>query len=318
MPKGPKRNVPAPRSSSEPKTLGASKRGTHSQSIAPSGATRAPVWQSERNAYSAIGGNGDGAAALCGAAAWAPAPSTVEVIPRWPWFGCLSSRASGRPTESVEGERGGHHPVWMKWRLGPSAPVTEGSVDAARVGARALHRPVDRLEVDGVVEIVLLRLADTLDVEVVDEQELLVDVRGLKKAEPGRSPDTRATPERCAADGMTADGVAGDDPSLGSGGGCREDRVPQVAVVVVGPDVETGIVPRGGRAPGCDLDDGVDVVGHRVLAHEIREQAVVARRETEAAARRVEHEPVVASALGVDLLDARQEDLVVGVLGGQV
>ena len=46
--------------------LGASNRGTHSQSIAPSGAISAPVWQSERNAYSAIGGNGDGAAALCG------------------------------------------------------------------------------------------------------------------------------------------------------------------------------------------------------------------------------------------------------------
>ena len=44
--------------------LGASNEGTHSQSIAPSGATSAPVWQFERNAYSAIGGNGDGAAAL--------------------------------------------------------------------------------------------------------------------------------------------------------------------------------------------------------------------------------------------------------------
>ena len=65
MPNGPSRNVPASRSSSEPNTLGESKRGTHSQSIAPSGATSAPVWQSERNAYSAIGGNGDGAAALC-------------------------------------------------------------------------------------------------------------------------------------------------------------------------------------------------------------------------------------------------------------
>jgi hypothetical protein len=33
-----------------PNTLGASKRGTHSQSIAPSGATSAPVWQSDRKA----------------------------------------------------------------------------------------------------------------------------------------------------------------------------------------------------------------------------------------------------------------------------
>src|SRR3954469_22211234 len=64
MPNGPSRNEPPARSSSEPKTLGESKRGTQSQSIAPSGATKAPVWQFERNAYSAIGGNGDGAAAL--------------------------------------------------------------------------------------------------------------------------------------------------------------------------------------------------------------------------------------------------------------
>src|SRR4051795_3511071 len=48
--------------------LGASKRGTHSQPIAPSGATSAPVWQSDRNAYSAIGGEGGGGAALGGAA----------------------------------------------------------------------------------------------------------------------------------------------------------------------------------------------------------------------------------------------------------
>src|SRR3954454_1356681 len=64
MPNGPRRNEPAARSSSEPKTLGESNWGTQSQSIAPSGATKAPVWQFERNAYSAIGGNGDGAAAL--------------------------------------------------------------------------------------------------------------------------------------------------------------------------------------------------------------------------------------------------------------
>jgi hypothetical protein len=47
-----------------PKTLGESKRGTLSQPIPPSAAMSAPVWQFERNAYSAIGGNGDGAAAL--------------------------------------------------------------------------------------------------------------------------------------------------------------------------------------------------------------------------------------------------------------
>src|SRR5436305_4717324 len=66
MPNGPNRKDPAPRSRRVPNTLGESNRGTHSQSMLPSGATNAPVWQFERNAYSAIGVNGDGAAALCG------------------------------------------------------------------------------------------------------------------------------------------------------------------------------------------------------------------------------------------------------------
>ena len=65
-PNGPNRKPPASRSSRLPNTLGASNRGAHSQSIAPSGAIRAPVWQSEMKAYSAIGGNGDGAAAVRG------------------------------------------------------------------------------------------------------------------------------------------------------------------------------------------------------------------------------------------------------------
>src|SRR4051794_16864353 len=64
MPNGANRKVPASRSSRLAKMLGESKRGTHSQSTEPSGATRAPVWQSDRKAYSAMGGNGDGAAAL--------------------------------------------------------------------------------------------------------------------------------------------------------------------------------------------------------------------------------------------------------------
>ena len=50
IPNGPSRKEPAPRSSSVPNTLGESKRGTQSQSIAPSGATSAPVWQLDRNA----------------------------------------------------------------------------------------------------------------------------------------------------------------------------------------------------------------------------------------------------------------------------
>src|SRR3954451_8650584 len=53
------RNVPASRSSMAPKTLGPSKRGRHIHSTAPDGATSAHVSQSERKAYSAIGGKGE-------------------------------------------------------------------------------------------------------------------------------------------------------------------------------------------------------------------------------------------------------------------
>src|SRR5262249_30874690 len=56
---GPTRNEPAPRSSRLPNTDGESEAGRHSQSTDPSGATSAPVWQLDRNPYSAMGGNGD-------------------------------------------------------------------------------------------------------------------------------------------------------------------------------------------------------------------------------------------------------------------
>ena len=50
MPYGPSRMNPAWRSSRLPKTLGESNAGKQSQSIAPSAATSAPVWQFDRNA----------------------------------------------------------------------------------------------------------------------------------------------------------------------------------------------------------------------------------------------------------------------------
>ena len=50
IPNGPNRKKPASRSRRLPKTLGESKVGMQSQSIAPSGATSAPVWQFDRNA----------------------------------------------------------------------------------------------------------------------------------------------------------------------------------------------------------------------------------------------------------------------------
>src|SRR5437870_12036313 len=57
-PSGPSRNIPASRSRIAPNTLGESKRGRHSHSTLPLGATSAQVAQSERQAYSALGGNG--------------------------------------------------------------------------------------------------------------------------------------------------------------------------------------------------------------------------------------------------------------------
>jgi hypothetical protein len=49
-PKGPNRNAPVSRSNSAPNTLGESNRGMQSQSIAPSGAINAPVWQFDKKA----------------------------------------------------------------------------------------------------------------------------------------------------------------------------------------------------------------------------------------------------------------------------
>src|SRR3954467_9016389 len=55
---GPSRKPPASRSRIAPNTLGESNRGRQSHSTFPFGATSAQVSQSDRNAYSAIGGNG--------------------------------------------------------------------------------------------------------------------------------------------------------------------------------------------------------------------------------------------------------------------
>src|SRR5215468_6975089 len=99
IPKGPKRKLPASRSSRLPNTLGASKRGTQSQPIPPSGATSAPVWQSDRNAKSAIGGNGESAAALCSWRAF-PAGALFLAVLMWSPRG----RATDfRPDELVSG-----------------------------------------------------------------------------------------------------------------------------------------------------------------------------------------------------------------------
>ena len=55
---GPSRNDPAARSRLAAKTLGLSIRGRHIHSAAPSAAISADTSQSDKNPYSAIGGNG--------------------------------------------------------------------------------------------------------------------------------------------------------------------------------------------------------------------------------------------------------------------
>ena len=106
IPYGPSRKLPAWRSRMLPNMLGASNCGAHSQSIAPSGAIRAPVWQSERNAYSAIGGNGDtvavgrfigcGRVAVAGAVVTVETPVTPTTAPARGWLS--RTRRRGPPS----------------------------------------------------------------------------------------------------------------------------------------------------------------------------------------------------------------------------
>src|SRR5687768_16422805 len=56
---GPKRKPPASRSRIAANTLGASNRGRHNHSTFPLGATSAVTSQSDRKAYSSIGGYGE-------------------------------------------------------------------------------------------------------------------------------------------------------------------------------------------------------------------------------------------------------------------
>ena len=81
---------------------------------------------------------------------------------------------------------------------------------------------------------------------------------------------------------MASDGIARYDPDLVHGSRGRQHGVPEVAVVVVGSDIQTGIIAGGGCAPRRDLDDRINSVDERVLAHELAKQAVVARCKPEA------------------------------------
>src|SRR5215211_576193 len=145
MPNGPSRKEPAWRSSRLPKTLGESKRGTHSQSIDPSGAISMLVWQLDRNAYSAIGGKGDGAAALCRITSSRGFPSARAAGADVPGLVVLmnpptvhTSRRSGRLGRRRRVEQRLHHP-----------PGLLDAVLAGEAGAVALHGGVQEHLVGG-------------------------------------------------------------------------------------------------------------------------------------------------------------------------
>src|SRR4051794_20260208 len=138
------RKVPASRSSIAPKTLGPSKRGRHIHSTAPDGATSAHVSQSERNAYSAIGGNGD--------------TSDVSLRRDWPVIVAsakhLGRRVERRPVGGIAEQgladalaedarlaaRGAHHGPLGLLALARGAPGTQAARTAVELDRRALCR----------------------------------------------------------------------------------------------------------------------------------------------------------------------------------
>src|SRR3954467_6340136 len=122
------RKVPASRSSMAPKTLGPSKRGRHIHSTAPLGATSAHVSQSERNAYSAIGGEGE----------------TSEVWVRGDWAVIALAKHLGRgvqcgPVGRVAQQR-------LADALAEDARFAAGGSHHCPLGLLALARPAPRAQ----------------------------------------------------------------------------------------------------------------------------------------------------------------------------
>ena len=143
--------------------------------------------------------------------------------------------------------------------------------------------------------------------------------RGLEQAQARRRPDARAAPERRAGDAVLAHGVAGDRPHLVRRRRGRHDGSPTGRR----SSGRCARSSRGSRGRPAARHDAIwtmasTSVHHRVLAHQLAEEVVVTSGEPEPPVAGVEHQAVVAAALGVVLLDPRQEDLVVGALVGEV
>src|SRR5881398_3037982 len=88
------------------------------------------------------------------------------------------------------------------------------SAEVAGEAPRVLERPVDLLEVHGVVEVVLLGGTNARDVEVVHDEQLFFGVGGLQEFHARGRPYARAAPEDGAADAVGAHRVAGKGPDL--------------------------------------------------------------------------------------------------------
>src|SRR5437773_8827335 len=131
MPAGPNRKLPAPRSRIDAKTLGLSGRGRHIHSTRPLGATRQFASQSERNAYSAMGGNelailiGAGTAPAWGAACPSPSVSGLMACPRS--FSSALRATALRPQGAKHRWR---YRPWDHW--GRSMRGNQGSLSSVR------------------------------------------------------------------------------------------------------------------------------------------------------------------------------------------
>ena len=54
----------------------------------------------------------------------------------------------------------------------------------SRKSAFPFHLAINRFEVTGIIEIILLQPSLTLDIDIVDYEKFLVDVRGLEEFHP--------------------------------------------------------------------------------------------------------------------------------------
>ena len=137
MSAGPSRKPPAERSRIAAKTLGASKRGGHSHSTVPSGATSAPVWQSRQEAV--VGDRRERRVRpRCGRrTAWGRVPAGAR--PAGPWRRRAAGGPHARGALRECGSRPRRHRIGRVW-IAP--PPDTGTPHSRRPHARSILRPM--------------------------------------------------------------------------------------------------------------------------------------------------------------------------------